>query len=158
VDGCRERTTRVEVGDNTAHPGVGVVRFTRPADGPLNDRGWCTGTLIADRAVLTAAHCVFSPSETHEDFFVTFDRRLLSNPLVDPSVAGEYLAGTAYADPRFDYREQGTTKSQDRAVILLVIEDVGPEEINRRYGVPALSLAGERIVLATNTDQTGGTR
>jgi len=32
-----------------------------------------------------------------------------------------------------------------------VLEDLGPQDVEHRYGLHALSLAGERIVLATNT-------
>jgi hypothetical protein len=103
---------------DTAHPSTGLVRFTRPADGPLNHRGWCTGTLIADRVVLTAAHCVFSQTETYKDFFVTFSPQLLNNPLVDSSVRDQYLTGTAFADQSFGY-EENPNRIQDRGVIVL---------------------------------------
>lgn len=105
---------------DTEHTSVGLVRFTRPADGPLNDRGWCTGTLIADRVVMTAGHCVFDPDgQRYRDFFVSFNPTRLNNPLVDPSVAGEYLAGTPIADPRFDYTGRDRAFDHDRAVVIL---------------------------------------
>ena len=105
---------------DTAHPSVGLVRFTRSADGPLNDRGWCTGTLIADRVVMTAGHCLFEPDgQTYRDFFVSFNPKRLNNPLVDPTVAGDYLAGTAIADPRFAYTGRDRAFDHDRAVVIL---------------------------------------
>lgn len=107
---------------DTAHSSVGLIRFTRPADGPLNDRGWCTGTLVADRVVLTAAHCALAPPQEggpRSDFFVTFNPKLVNHPQVDPSVASEYLSGTPYADPRFGYGKDGLLTQHDRGVIVL---------------------------------------
>jgi hypothetical protein len=95
---------------DTAHPGVGLIRFTHAGDVPRNDRGWCMGTLIADRVVPRAAHCIFDTERS--DFFVTLSPRLLNNPLVDPSVAGDYLSGTPYADPRFG---EGQVRADDAA-------------------------------------------
>lgn len=88
---------------DTTHPSVGLIRFTHVGSDPRNDRAWA-GTLIADRVMLTAARCVADTERP--GFFVTFNPRLVNNPLVDPSVAGEYPSATPIADPRLDRRSQ----------------------------------------------------
>src|SRR5436190_1966936 len=60
--------------DGTAHPNVGALVIALP-DGP---RAICSGTLVAPKVFLTAAHCVFGDLGTLP-LGVTFD------PVVTPA-------------------------------------------------------------------------
>lgn len=135
---------------DTAHPSVGLVRFTRAGDVPSNDHGWCTGTLIADRVVLTAGHCIEWPDGPRTDFFVTFSPVLLNHPLVDPSVADQYVAGTGVADPRWDFYDQGPTRSHDRGVILL------EESARAKWGIDPVPLPPVGFLDGVNHGKAAG--
>lgn len=44
--------------DGSGHPNVGLLAFDLDGDGPLPLLGLCTGSVLSDRAFLTAAHCI----------------------------------------------------------------------------------------------------
>ncbi len=47
--------------DGNAHPNVGMLGFDVDGAGPTPPLGICTGSVISDRALLTAAHCIETP-------------------------------------------------------------------------------------------------
>jgi secreted trypsin-like serine protease len=76
--------------DGSAHPWVGLVR---------DAHSYCTGTLLAPRVLLTAAHC-FEPTSVDPPsarVFVSFAPGPIPPGVTDPSFVG----GTWYADPQF---------------------------------------------------------
>jgi V8-like Glu-specific endopeptidase len=93
--------------DGTAHPNVGslVVRI----DGTPYQV--CTGTLVAPKVFLTAAHCFYDLPGL--PFEVTFD------PVI--TAGGTFVAGHGVYDPRYtDYRGAGgNSDPHDIAVLLL---------------------------------------
>jgi hypothetical protein len=95
---------------DTVHKNVGLVRFSTE-DGRFR----CSGTLIADNVVLTAGHCTEGPAT---DVYVTFDDKLVADPMRDPSVANRYLKGTAHPDPGWD-GQLNFAKQHDQGVVVL---------------------------------------
>ncbi len=93
--------------DGTAHPAVGSLVVRTP------DRVFqvCTGTLVAPRVFLTAAHCLFGLESLPLE--VTFD------PVIDS--AGTFYGGHGVVHPSYtDYRGAGgLSDPRDVAVFVL---------------------------------------
>src|SRR5215213_6164319 len=91
------------VPDGNAHPEVGALL----AQQPYSDGTWatCTGTLIAPRVFLTAAHC----DEGVSRVAVTFDTSYVSS-------TGTTYWGTWHADPSYS---QAQGDPHDIAVVVL---------------------------------------
>lgn len=109
--------------DGTAHPYVGLVGFY-DADGTYVQR--CSGTLIAPRVVLTAAHCAFADDGTRLD-----EARVWFDPEVGPGVVSGKVGGTpgeAVPHPDFD-GYASFPESSDVGVVLL-----DAAVTNRGYG------------------------
>jgi trypsin len=71
--------------DGTGHPNVGLVGFDFDGAGELPPFAICTGSVISDRAFLTAAHCIrFLPPGV--EWVVTLDGGSPADPLVTPAV------------------------------------------------------------------------
>jgi secreted trypsin-like serine protease len=88
--------------DGNGHPNVGgLVASTQYSDGTWI---YCSGTLIAPRVFLTAAHC----GDNAESVRVTFDTAYVDGDKV--------YAGTFYADPRYN---QAQSDPHDIAVVVL---------------------------------------
>jgi secreted trypsin-like serine protease len=88
--------------DGSGHPNVGgLVASTQYSDGTWI---YCSGTLIAPRVFLTAAHC----GDNAESVRVTFDTAYVDGDKV--------YAGTFYADPRYN---QAQSDPHDIAVVVL---------------------------------------
>ena len=90
--------------DGERHPSVGSL-LGKSRKGRYFQA--CTVSLIAPKAVLTAAHCVVG--EDPEDFWVTFD------PVLSQDIA--VIHGVAHYDHRA--YTQGTSRPHDIAVVLL---------------------------------------
>lgn len=92
------------VPDGGAHPYVGMILFTR-ADGT---RTRCSGTLIAPRVVLTAAHCTFGKVSAR----VWFDETV-------PDLATGGVSGTPYVHPLYDDVNFIPPETHDVGVVVL---------------------------------------
>lgn len=68
--------------DNNEHPNVGTLLFVQNGVGFFS----CTGTMIAPRVMLTAAHCVSGNGELNELTYVRFDDDALSGLDEAPSL------------------------------------------------------------------------
>ncbi|AWL11945.1 hypothetical protein HMF8227_01470 [Saliniradius amylolyticus] len=60
--------------DNGEHPNVGTLLFVQNGVGFFS----CTGTMIAPRVMLTAAHCVSEAGNTNDITYVRFEEEALS--------------------------------------------------------------------------------
>ena len=82
--------------DGVRHPAVGaiVADWSSASPGPEIT---CSGTLVAERVLLTVAHCIHFVLGQGLDFRVTFD------PVYDESAdaPGGLISGVAVAHPRF---------------------------------------------------------
>ncbi|MFK8077989.1 MAG: serine protease [Granulosicoccus sp.] len=92
-----------------------VVGIVVAGNFPLEDRFFCGGTVIADRWVMTAAHCMFDPFGTPAQ---PGDIRVVAgtNDLQDPN-AEETLVTNIIVHP--DYDSNGSTLQNDIALLEL---------------------------------------
>ncbi|MGZ4675891.1 MAG: S1 family peptidase [Acidimicrobiia bacterium] len=93
--------------DGTAHPNVGALVLRLP----VGDFQICSGTLVAPKVFLTAAHCVYGLESL--SYAVSFD------PTFSP--ASTLYSGHAVANPAYtDYKgQEGNSDPHDLAVVLL---------------------------------------
>jgi hypothetical protein len=102
---------------DTAHPEVGMFLFVTP-----EGRFRCSGTLISDTVILTAAHCT---EDVAGKVIVTFDM-VAPNPGASPGAGGYndtnvpagYVTGTAHPHPDFNHKLQ-TKDLFDVGVVVL---------------------------------------
>jgi hypothetical protein len=72
------------VSDGNAHPNVGLLAFDLDGDGPTPPFAICSGSVISDRAFLTAAHCIVNGIIGSADvqWAVTLEAGSSSTPIV----------------------------------------------------------------------------
>ena len=106
--------------DGNRHPYVGTL-VVRLDDGTLIP--WCSGTMVGERAFLTAAHCTFFAELIFGAGNYTLGVTFVSDlGLDDPTPlfdASDVTTGTGYSHPSFDGKVGGTAKRVDIAVVLL---------------------------------------
>jgi secreted trypsin-like serine protease len=105
--------------DGTRHPNVGALLADYDPDSPGPDIV-CSGTLIAPRVFLTAAHCTaFLESEEITQVWVTFAPTYDE----DATTTAGLLAGTYVTHPEFG--SGGASDTHDIAVVLLAQAPAG---------------------------------
>ncbi len=112
--------------DGDAHPNVGgLVSPTQYSDGTWL---YCSGTLIAPRVFVTAAHC----AENRERVRVSFDSAYIDGDVVSD--------GTFYADPLYNQRQ---SDPHDLAVVVLdvAVEGITPAPLPKADALANLSKA-----------------
>ena len=82
--------------DGNRHPAVGSMVVDVPGQGLLQ---WCSGTLIAEKVFMTAAHCTafldpFIAANPGTTMFVTFDPTI--------SESGTFYTGQWFTNPNYD--------------------------------------------------------
>jgi secreted trypsin-like serine protease len=116
------------VPDGNGHPEVGALL----AQHAFSDGTWeeCSGTLIAPRVFLTAAHCDEGVSRVAVTFDSTYD-----------SATGTTHWGTWYADPNYN---QAQSDPQDLAVVVLdkAVKGIAPARLPEAGSLD--SLAGDQ--------------
>lgn len=106
--------------DEQRHPYVGAL-IVRLTDGTLIP--FCSGTMVGERAFLTAAHCTYFA----EVFFGAGNYELgatfVSDLGLDDPAPGfdddDVIMGTGYTHPMFDGKTGGAAKRVDVAVVML---------------------------------------
>jgi V8-like Glu-specific endopeptidase len=116
------------VPDGNGHPEVGALL----AQHAFSDGTWeeCSGTLIAPRVFLTAAHCDEGVSRVAVTFDSTYD-----------SATGTTYWGTWHADPNYN---QAQSDPQDLAVVVLdkAVKGIAPARLPEAGSLA--SLAGDQ--------------
>jgi V8-like Glu-specific endopeptidase len=103
--------------DGSRHPWVGAL----VVETSTGVKDWaCTGTLVAPKVFLTAAHCLAGSGIAPHDVWVTFDPAF--------STGGTFFRGTYTVDPRY-----GTTPRSDYHDLAVVVLDAAP-------GIPSATL------------------
>lgn len=74
--------------DNGEHPNVGTLLFVQNGVGFFS----CTGTMIAPRVMLTAAHCVAGAGQINDVTYVRFEEDALSGLATAPSLAAWFAS------------------------------------------------------------------
>jgi hypothetical protein len=106
--------------DGNRHPYVGALIVTLD-DGTLIP--WCSGTMVSERAFLTAAHCtyfaeaIFGPG--NYTLGVTFASDLGLDDPTPAFDADDVISGTGHTHPSFDAKFGGAAKRVDVAVVML---------------------------------------
>jgi hypothetical protein len=152
------------VPDGDAHPNVGVLAFDPDASGPAPPVAICTGSVISDRAFLTAAHCIEPPLvqlPPQVQWVVTLQAGSAANPILPGgyfpdgypaccvlTVPETQIArGTeAIVDPTYE-PGSGTEGANDLAVVVFppgTFSGVTPVRLPRLGALEHLSAHGER--------------
>lgn len=115
------------VPDGNLHPNVGAFVIAIDTPEGSGNRQVCTGSLIHERAFLTAGHCPvlserFFGATCPDDVMVTFDPAIDDNGdrFVDPDVL-LYRVASCRLHPQFKFQTTGTgaTDTHDIAVLIL---------------------------------------
>lgn len=105
--------------DGNGHPAVGSMVVDVPGMGLLQ---WCSGTLIAEKVFMTAAHCTafldpFMAAYPGTTMFVTFDPTI--------SESGSFYTGQWFTNPNYD-KYQGGGGQADPADVAVIVLDQSP--------------------------------
>src|SRR4051794_837994 len=131
--------------DGNGHPAVGGL----VADHQYSDGTWiyCSGTLVAPKVFVTAAHCAEG-----DRVRVTFDTAYVDG---DKTYAGTFHADPAYTKSTSDYH--------DIAVVVLdqAVRGITPARLPAAGSLAATTITGDSVCRSTNVDyrlDTGSAR
>jgi hypothetical protein len=106
--------------DEDRHPYVGAL-IVKLDDGTLIP--WCSGTMVGEKAFLTAAHCtffaelIFGPG--NYELGATFVTDLGLDDAAPAFDESDVVMGTGYTHPSFDGKVSANAKRVDIAVVML---------------------------------------
>ncbi len=123
--------------DGTAHPNVGALVVALPTD----NVAICSGTLVAPKVFLTAAHCVFGDLGTLP-LAVTFDSTVTPTSTI---YRGHPVINPAYTDYK---GKGGSSDPHDMAVVVLDTAPVGitPAAVAPVGHLDRASLKGTKVL------------
>lgn len=130
-------------GVDSMRTGDGIVGLATPKGNGVFSNA-CTGSLIADRVVLTAAHCVIDPATGNAKDIFVYDGTSFQSAVW--SVTAKASAVTAF--PGYDVKAAPDTKSLDawqNDVAVVVLPEAAPQSIRRLALAAEGETAGYRI-------------
>jgi|GEM_PF-5887611 hypothetical protein len=144
ADGTNSSTQRIVNGSTAVQPAIGTVLRVSKSH-PSTDYGVCTGSLVAPRTVLTAAHCLVKwHGDTTSRYHYYFYNKngaapslSLMNEATGVLVHPNYIDSQSIKAPTHSFEVNGHTVS-----IAVAQYDIGLIYLSEAESAPPLELAG----------------